>query len=94
MHDNRADQEILEEAMENAYKIVMGVSSVEDMIEEKEEVVLPFDVREEEVEYDLTNLIDLLLEYYEGEEWYERCSKLVKLKKNGKENTIFVRRED
>ena len=89
----KTDQEILEIAMDNAYLIVMGVSSVEDLMEDQEEVMLPFDVREE-FEYDLNNLIGLLIEYYEGEEYYERCSKLVKLKKNGKENTIFVRRED
>ena len=91
---NRTDQELLDEAMDNAYKVVMGLTTVDDILDsDKEEVVLPFDMTQDNA-YDVTKLIELLVYYYEGEEWYERCAALTKLTKNGKKNAVFIRAEE
>ena len=94
MHKRKSDADLLEEAMENAYNVVMGITTVEEILDsDEEEIVLPFDMTQDE-SYDLTKLIELLIYYYEGEEWYERCADLVKISRNGKTNTVLIRREE
>jgi hypothetical protein len=77
MHrQEKYDTEILSEAFDNAYLIITGKSTFDEILDSKDEVMLPFNVLEDE-ECD----VDILIQYYEGEEEYEKCSELMKIKK-------------
>ena len=79
--------EIIDMAMNNAYKFLMGGedwSKMQDPIvwmpmnPEKAESKEVFDSAEDE--YDSGGTIDILISYFTGEEQYEKCADLVKLK--------------
>lgn len=72
------DAEILEEAMDNAYAIIMGHKTFDSIMELKGECSLPYDIRQEEP--DLQGMI----EYFIETEEYEKCSVLQKLLDNDK----------
>tara|TARA_R110002051_G_scaffold325176_1_gene426165 strand:- start:1423 stop:1665 length:243 start_codon:yes stop_codon:yes gene_type:complete len=76
MH-NKCDQEILSEAMHYAYLIVTGKATFEELVDSKDEIMLPYNILEEE---DVN--FELLIEYFEGEEEYEKCAILMKMKNN------------
>ena len=77
MHREKFDTEILSEAMNYAYLIVTGQTTFEDLVDKEGEVMLPYNILEKE---DVN--LNLLIEYFEGEEEYEKCAKLIKMKKN------------
>jgi len=72
------DTEILDKAMDNAFILVTGEKTFEELIDEQDEVMLPFNIEEEFFDY------DIMIEYYITTEEYEKCDILVKLK--NKEN--------
>jgi hypothetical protein len=74
--EEKYDNEILDEAMDNAYLIMTGIYTFDELIGLRNEVVLPYNIHENEDGCD----IDSLIQYYEEEENYERCSKLAILK--------------
>ena len=80
MPKEKYDTEILEEAMNNAYQIVTGKFTFEQLLEKTGEACIPFDIRKEEP--DLEGMIEYFIEIEE----YEKCSELQKII-NGKENT-------
>ena len=80
----RYDTEILSEAFDNAYLIVTGKSTFDEILDNKDEVMLPFNMLENE-ECD----VDILIEYYEGEEEYERCAELMNFR-NGKKSSVCI----
>lgn len=73
MPKEKYDTEILEEAMNNAYQIVTGKFTFEQLLEETGEACIPFDIRKEEPD------LDGMLEYFIETEEYEKCSELQKL---------------
>ena len=77
MPREKFDTEILSEAMNYAYLIVTGQVTFEDLVDKEGEVMLPYNILEKE---DVN--LDLLIEYFEEEEEYEKCAKLIKMKKN------------
>jgi hypothetical protein len=76
MPKEKYDYEILEEAMDNAYGIIVGEFTFDYLIEKNEEVMLPFDIRDEEPD------IDGMIEYFITTEEYEKCAKLTEIKTN------------
>ena len=78
------DIEIIEEAMDNAYLIVTGRNTFDEILDNKEEVLLPFNMLENE-DCD----INILIEYFEGEEEYEKCAELMNFR-NGKKSSICI----
>ena len=74
----KLDEQILEEAMNYAYLIVTGQATFDDLIDTEDEVMLPYNILAKE---DVN--IDIMIEYYEEHEEYEKCSKLLELKENG-----------
>ena len=78
MRREKYDNEIIKEAMNYAYLIVTGKATFEELVDQEEEVLLPYNILEKE---DVN--LGILLEYYEEEEEYETCSELLKLIKNG-----------
>ena len=73
MQQEKYDTEILDEAMNNAYNIIIGKYTFEEIIETTGEACLPFDIRNEDP--DLTGMI----EYFIETEEYEKCDELQKL---------------
>jgi len=73
------DSEILEEAMNYAYLIVTGKATFEDLMDKEDEVMLPYNILEEE---DVN--FELLITYFEEEEEYEKCAELMEIKKQKK----------
>jgi|TARA_R110002167_G_scaffold150761_1_gene344593 putative IMPACT (imprinted ancient) family translation regulator len=76
MPKEKYDYEILDEAMNNAYSIIMGLQTFDTIIEKEGECTLPFDIREEEP--DMLGMIDYFIETEE----YEKCEVLKKLMDN------------
>ena len=76
MPQEKYDYEILEEAMDNAYGIIVGEFTFDYLIEKNDEVMLPFDIRDEEPD------IDGMIEYFISTEEYEKCTKLTEIKNN------------
>tara|TARA_R110002167_G_scaffold199470_3_gene402717 strand:- start:670 stop:912 length:243 start_codon:yes stop_codon:yes gene_type:complete len=73
MPREKYDYEVLDEAMNNAYSIIMGLSTFETIMDKTGECSLPFDIREEDP--DLEGMIEYFIEIEE----YEKCAVLQKL---------------
>tara|TARA_B100001094_G_C17788938_1_gene603395 strand:- start:291 stop:536 length:246 start_codon:yes stop_codon:yes gene_type:complete len=80
MPREKYDHEIFAEAMNYAYLIVTKKATFEDLVDKEDEVMLPYNILEEE---DVN--FEMLIEYFEEEEEYEKCADLMKIKKS-KEN--------
>ena len=65
--------ENVDKAFDNSYEIIMGLKSFEDIMEEQDECYLIFDVDD----YSKISILEQLLEWYESEEEYEKCSLLL-----------------
>lgn len=82
------EQDIAEKALDNAYRLVTGKITLEELFDEAEEstddidkeIYLPFDPEEDIPE----DCIEVLLEHYIYHEEYEKCSELVKAQKKMK----------
>lgn len=80
------DHEILDVCMENSYDLIMGKKSLDEILDSNEVPYILWNVVDKT---DLKNsmfndVIDLMIKYYEDLEMYERCSELLKFKKNEK----------
>tara|TARA_R110000751_G_scaffold291943_1_gene399152 strand:- start:64 stop:300 length:237 start_codon:yes stop_codon:yes gene_type:complete len=75
MPREKYDQELLDEAMHNAYAIVTGKYTFETLLEQDIEIPLPFNIEQEGPDY------DGMIEYFIETEEYEKCEVLLKLKK-------------
>tara|TARA_R100000152_G_C6736575_1_gene160708 strand:- start:361 stop:618 length:258 start_codon:yes stop_codon:yes gene_type:complete len=85
MHrQEKYDTEILSEAFDNAYLIITGKCTFDEILDNKDEVMLPFNMLEDE-ECD----VDVLIQYYEEEEEYERCAELMKFR-NDKKSSVCI----
>ena len=78
------DQEIAEKALNNAYNLIIGTITLEELFVQANqknysngEVYLPFDPHEGMPE----DCIDILIDHFIYTEEYEKCAKLVKVKK-------------
>lgn len=70
--------EILDEAYNNAYLVATKKVTIKELLEGKHEIMfLPFDPSEP---YTLELIMDDMIEYFESNEEYEKCSELVKVK--------------
>lgn len=79
------DLDLYNKAMENAYKVITGKKSIKDLIEEfdggkLDEIALPFDPSSHNGRSD--DIIDMVVEYFETLEDYEKCAELTNLKTN------------
>ena len=68
------NEEILHEAMGNAYLLIIGELTYEELIDNGNELWLPSG-------FDEQLSIDSVIEYFEGTEDYEKCSDMLKVKK-------------
>ena len=68
------NEEILHEAMVNAYLLIIGELTYEELIDNGNELWLPSG-------FDEQLSIDSVIEYFEGTEDYEKCSDMLKVKK-------------
>jgi hypothetical protein len=83
-------QEIAEKALDNAYRLIIGKVTLEELFDEAEEsiddidkeIYLPFDPEGGVPE----DCIDVLLEHFIYHEEYEKCTELVKAQKRIKQN--------
>jgi len=78
MPEERYDYEVLDEAMNNAYDIIMGLTTFDTIMEGDGECMLPFDIREEEPD------LEGMVEYFIETEEYEKCAVLQKIIDNDK----------
>ena len=80
------DHEILDISMENSYDLIMGKKSLDEILDSSEVPYILWNaVSNKDLEGTIFNdVLDLMIKYYEDIEAYERCSKLLKFKKNEK----------
>ena len=91
---NDFDEELERTAFENTYKILLGIVTVDQLLDNESMqggskhqhistamLINPFSKRKVEKAFTDVNLIDDMIDYYVGTEEYEKCAKLVKLKK-------------
>jgi hypothetical protein len=88
MEDFEEDLEMFHEAMSNAYLLVTNRVSMENLYESLDKglghLSLPFDPAVHDGKSD--DVLDMLVEYFIETEEYEKCSELMKIKKQlGKE---------
>ena len=70
---------ILAEAYLNAYRLATGKITIKELLTKADDMIfLPYDPSAPET---FSMIIDDLIEYYEHNEEYEKCSELVKAKK-------------
>ena len=70
--------EILDEAYRNAYKVITGEMTVEQLMDQAEDMIfLPFDPGVPET---FMLVADDMIQYFEDTEEYEKCSKIMKIK--------------
>ena len=77
MPKEKYDHEILAEAMNYAYLIVTKKATFEDLVDKEDEVLLPYNILEKE---DVN--FEMLIQYFEEEEEYEKCAELLKIKES------------
>ena len=74
-----AEIEILDEAYRNAYAVAVGNVSIQQLISNSSEMIfLPFDPNDTET---FVLIIDDIIEYFEQNQEYEKCAKLIIVKK-------------
>jgi len=80
------DHEILDVCMENSYDLIMGKKSLDEILDSSEVPYILWNVvNEKDLKSSIFNdILDLMIKYYEDLEIYERCSELLKFKKNEK----------
>ena len=84
------EQEIAEKALDNAYRLIIGKVTLEELFDEAEmakndidkEIYLPFDPEDGIPE----DCIEVLLEHFIYHEEYEKCAELVKVQKTMKQS--------
>lgn len=70
--------EILDEAYRNAYKVITGELSVEELLEQADDMIfLPFDPSAPET---FMMIADDMIQYFEDSEEYEKCSRIMEIK--------------
>ncbi len=70
--------EILDEAYRNAYKVITGELSVEELLEQADDMIfLPFDPSAPET---FMMIADDMIQYFEDSEEYEKCSTIMEIK--------------
>jgi len=74
MRKEKYDTEILDEAMNNAFQIIIGNKTFDKIMDEEGECSLPFDIRQEEPD------LEGMIEYFIETEEYEKCAVLQKIK--------------
>ena len=74
-----AEIEILDEAYRNAYAVAVGNISIQQLINNSSDMIfLPFDPNDTET---FALIIDDIIEYFEQNQEYEKCAKLITVKK-------------
>ena len=75
------DLDLYNRAMENAYLLVTGKRTLEQLLtNDVEDIPLPFDPESEDGKS--SDILDILIVYYEEMEEYEKCAELTNLKIN------------
>ena len=87
------DLALYETAMRNAYSIITKERTLDDIYYDLEEgkidtLPLPFDPIYEDGRSE--DVIDVVIEYFTSTEEYEKCAKLVKIKKACKDSKIQI----
>ena len=79
------DLDLYNRAMENAYLLVTGKKTLEELLtKDVEDIPLPFDPENEDGRS--SDILDILIVYYEEMEEYEKCAELTNLKTNAPEH--------
>tara|TARA_R100000781_G_scaffold114228_1_gene84520 strand:+ start:409 stop:684 length:276 start_codon:yes stop_codon:yes gene_type:complete len=78
------DLDLYNRAMENAYLLVTGKKTLEELLTGNvKDIPLPFDPENEDGKS--SDVLDILIVYYEEMEEYEKCAELTNLRKNAPE---------
>ena len=91
-YDNYADSEmfyenkfILRNCMKNSYDFLMGYKTLEELLDQDGNPYFLWNV----VDHDsltrstFDDILDVMIKYYEDNEEYEKCAKILKFKTNG-----------
>ena len=76
------DLDLYDRAMNNAYYIITGKKTLDELLKElgngtADDIALPFDPLREDGRS--TDIVDMLVSYYEQHEDYEKCAELANL---------------
>ena len=71
------EMEGVHETFHNGYELITGKKTVADLVQEKFIVNFPFNPRKRET---FLNVADLMIDYFERIEEYEKCTELLKVK--------------
>ena len=74
-------EEIIENCMQNSYEVITGKKTVVELIDKSETPYFLWNVISGDIA--IIDVLDCMIDYFEDREEYEKCSKLLKLKKDG-----------
>jgi len=69
----------IDECYNNGYRLITAKVTLADLVVEKLAVMFPFNPKQEE---SFLKVADLMIEYFETKEEYEKCSELLQAKIN------------
>ena len=82
------DLDLYNRAMENAYYIITGKKTLDDLLNDlgegtADDIALPFDPMREDGK--TPDIVEMLIDHYEQHEDYEKCAELTNIKTNASE---------
>ena len=81
------DKRILGNCMRNSYDFLMGNKTLEELLDQDGNPYFLWNVIDHDnlTKSTFEDILDVMIRYYEEDEEYEKCAKLLKFKTNGKD---------
>jgi len=80
-HKPAYQEEIIDSCMHNSYDVITGNKTIDELIDENETPYFLWNVVAGDIA--IIDVLDCMIDYFEDLEDYEKCAKLLKLKKDG-----------
>jgi len=80
-YSSTIQEEIIDNCMKNSYDVITGDKTVEELVENSDSPYFLWNVISGDIA--IIDVLDCMIDYFEGIEEYEKCAKLLKLKKDG-----------
>ena len=80
-YSSTIQEEIIENCMKNSYDVITGDKTIDELVESSDSPYFLWNVISGDIA--IIDVLDCMIDYFEDREEYEKCSKLLKLKKDG-----------
>jgi len=80
-YSSTIQEEIIDNCMKNSYDVITGDKTVEELVENSDSPYFLWNVISGDIA--IIDVLDCMIDYFESIEEYEKCAKLLKLKKDG-----------